>query len=75
VLASRLIGYVTHTGELPVATGAAGVVLITTVVVDTGDTHVPMVAVTEYVPAISNVAPAIEGFCAEELKEFGPVQL
>ena len=53
----------TQTGELFVAEGAAGVGLITTVVVPAAlGGHPPTVAVTEYVPAFAEVTFAIVGF-------------
>jgi len=41
--------------------------------VPTAEVHPPAVTVTLYVPAIAVVALAIDGFCAEETKLFGPV--
>jgi hypothetical protein len=75
VLAVRLIGFPKHTGLLLPAVGAAGVGLTTTVVVPVALPQPLTVTTNEYVPAAAKVALAIVGFCNEELKVFGPVQL
>lgn len=75
MLAKRFSVSPTQTGLLLVATGAAGSALITTVVVAVGLVQPLTVAVTVYVPAASAVTEAIVGFCSDEVKLFGPVQL
>lgn len=52
----------------------AGIGLTTTFVVAAALTQPFTVTVTEYVPALAEVAPGIEGFCDEEEKDAGPVQ-
>lgn len=51
-----------QTGVLLDATGAAGVVFTTTVVVAVGPVHPLTVAVTVYVPAASAVTETMVGF-------------
>jgi len=60
-------------GELLPAVGAAGIALTVTVTVPAGPVHPATVAVTEYVPVAAVVAFAMEGFCEDEEKPFGPV--
>ena len=55
------------------AVGVAGVAFTTTFVVPAADVHPLTVTVTEYVPASPSAAFARVGFCAEEVKLFGPV--
>ena len=62
-----------QTGLLLPGAGVAGIGLTVTAVVPNVLVHPATVAVTEYVPLAATVAPAIEGFCVDELKEFGPV--
>lgn len=64
-----------QTGLLLEAVGAAGVVFTTTAVVPTAEVHPPTVTVTLYVPAAAAVTPVMVGFCNEEAKLLGPVQL
>lgn len=71
----RLIVFDVHTGELLEGVGVAGVLLTTTAVVPTADVQPLVVTVTLYVPAIAVVALVIDGFCTDDEKEFGPVQL
>ena len=73
VLAVRVNVEPAHKGLLLPAVGATGLGLTTTTVVPAGPGHPATVAVTEYVPDAAVVAPAIEGFCVEEEKLFGPV--
>ena len=75
VEAVRLIVEPTQRGLLLDAVGAAGIALTTTVVVPAGPVHPATVAVTEYVPALAATEVAIDGFCVEAVKPFGPVQL
>lgn len=57
------------------AVAAAGVGFTTTlVVVATVEVHPPTVICNEYVPAFTNAAEAITGFCTALEKLFGPVQ-
>ena len=56
-----------------VAVGVAGVALTTTLVVPAAEVQPLTVMVTEYVPASAVVAFARVGFCAAEVKPFGPV--
>ena len=55
------------------AVGVAGVALTATLVVPAAEVQPLTVTVTEYVPASAIVALARVGFCAEEVKPFGPV--
>ena len=52
-----------------------GIGFTTTVVMEAGEMPQLVVRVTEYVPALTEVALAIVGFCALEVKPFGPDQL
>ena len=53
--------------------GGKGFTVATT---DEGWEEQPLtVAITEYVPELGRSAPMIDGFCTEEVKPFGPVQL
>lgn len=61
-------------GLLLEGVGVAGIGLTVTTVVPAALVHPPTVTVTEYVPVAAVVAPAIDGFCTEEVKPFGPVQ-
>ena len=63
-----------QTGLLLLGLGVAGIGFTTTTIVPVGPAQPPTEAVTLYVPAANNVAPAIEGFCIAEVKPFGPVQ-
>ena len=60
-------------GELLDAVGDAGIALTVTTVVAFVLVHPATVTFTEYVPVSAVVAPTIDGFCEEEVKEFGPV--
>jgi len=62
-----------HTGELELAVGAEGVWLTVTETEPALPVHPLTVADTEYEPASDVEALVIEGFCAVELKLFGPV--
>lgn len=62
-------------GLLLPTVGAAGVGLITTVVVLCGLVHPPIEIVSEYVPEAATVTPLIVGSSKPEVKLFGPVQL
>jgi hypothetical protein len=64
-----------QTGLSLLAVGADGIALTVAVVVAAEDVHPLAVAVTVYVPLAPVVAPEIDGFCAVEVKLFGPVQL
>ena len=55
------------------AVGVAGIGLTTTFVVPAGEVQPLTVTVSEYVPASPAVAFARVGFCADEVKPFGPV--
>src|SRR5215212_7774643 len=55
------------------AVGVAGVALTTTFVVPAAEVQPLTVMVTEYVPASAVVALLRVGFCADEVKPFGPV--
>jgi hypothetical protein len=69
----RLIVFPVHTGVLLDADGVAGVALTTTAVVPAAEVHPFVVTVTLYVPVAAIVTEPMEGFCADELKLFGPV--
>jgi len=74
-LAVKLSVTPVHTGLLLDAIGAEGVwFIVATVVPAELGGHAPSVAITEYVPFAAVVTPAMEGFCEEEVKLFGPVQ-
>jgi len=62
-----------HTGLLLESEGAAGVGLTVTLTVPALPVHPATVAVTEYVPDAAVVAPAMLGFCVEDVNPFGPV--
>lgn len=64
-----------HTGELLDAAGVAGVALMITAVVPAAEVHPLSVTVTLYVPVAAVVTEVMFGFCSDELKLFGPVQL
>ena len=53
--------------------GVAGAGLTMTLVVPAAEVHPLTVIVTEYVPASAVAALACVGFCADEVKPFGPV--
>ena len=55
--------------------GVAGIWLTVAEVEPTADVQPLDVTVRLYVPVAAAVAFAIEGFCAEELKPLGPIQL
>ena len=56
------------------AVGVAGIELTTTFVVPAAEVQPLTVTVTEYVPASARAAFVRVGFCAAEVKPFGPVQ-
>jgi len=62
-----------HTGELLPNIGV-GVTFIDTIV-EAVLVHVPILTVTEYVPAVVAVTLGILGFCNVDVKPDGPVQL
>ncbi|MBI3509154.1 MAG: hypothetical protein HY064_00710, partial [Bacteroidetes bacterium] len=61
-------------GELLDAVGGDGTGFTVTTVVALLLVHPATVTFTEYVPLAATVAPAIEGFCDDDEKLFGPVQ-
>ena len=63
-----------HTAELFDAVGADGIAFTTTVVL-TGTLVHCVVTVTEYNPAFAELTLLMTGFCCEDVKPFGPVQL
>lgn len=71
----RLIVDPAHTGELLPAVGVEGIEFTDTVVVPAELVQPDTVTVTEYVPALAAEALLMLGFCAVDVKEFGPVQL
>jgi hypothetical protein len=71
----KLIVLFSHTGLLLVAVGAAGMALTTTLVVPAILVHPFTVAVTEYIPPLVAATLVNDGFCADDVKPFGPVQL
>lgn len=75
VLAVRFIGAPVQTGVLLPAVGVAGKLLTVTTTVPAALVHPPTVIVSEYVPSAASVTEGIEGFCKEDEKLFGPVQL
>ena len=64
-----------HTGVLLDGLGVDGLVFTTTDVVPAALVQPLVVTVTLYVPAIAAVTLLMLGFCSDELKLFGPVQL
>ena len=74
VVAVKFKALPTQIGLLEEAVGLVGIAFIVTFVVPTGLTQPKIVAVTLYVPLAATVAEAIDGFCNEEEKLFGPVQ-
>jgi hypothetical protein len=64
-----------HKGELAPIVNTVGVWFTTTFTVFAALAQPEIVAVTEYTPAASVVAPTIVGFCAVEVNELGPLQL
>src|SRR5262245_4746947 len=64
-----------QTGELVLTDGAEGMGLIVTRAEDAAPEHCATVAVTEYEPALAKVTLLITGFCDDEVKPPGPVQL
>src|SRR5215212_4741538 len=64
-----------QTGELVDAVGAAGIAFTTTEVLAAALLHCPTVTTTEYDPALAAVALLITGFCNDDVKPPGPVQL
>ena len=64
-----------HIGELLVATGADGVGFTATLIAPAAEVHPFKVAVTKYVPLLIVCAFRITGFCCEDVKPEGPVQL
>jgi len=75
VLDVRLSVAPSQSGPLLVAVGARGIGLTVTDVVPAAPVHPLTVTVTEYVPDAPIVALAMLGFCNEEVKLPGPVQL
>src|SRR5438045_856136 len=73
VEAKRLIVSPLQNGPPLPAAGADGAALTITFVVAGADGQPLTVAMSEYVPAIAVVALPIDGFCAVEVKPFGPV--
>jgi hypothetical protein len=62
-------------GLLTVSVGGDGTPKTFTLNVPGGLVQPLTVAVTEYIPVAIVPAPAIVGFCKDEVNEFGPVQL
>ncbi len=60
-------------GLLLEAVGVEGIGLTVTLAVAAALVHPLTVTVTEYVPAIADVEPDIEGLGADDVKPFGPV--
>ena len=56
------------------AVGVAGTLFTTTLVVPAAEVQPLTVIVTEYVPAFAIVELAMVGFCAVDVKPFGPLQ-
>lgn len=73
--AERLSVSPAQIGELQDAAGAGGVVFTVTFTVPAALVHPLTVTVTEYVPAAAALTPLMTGFCSDEEKPFGPVQL
>jgi hypothetical protein len=74
VLAVRFSWSPAQSGLLLPAAGAAGIGFTVTTTVPAEPEHPATVAVTEYVPLAAVVAPAIEGFCTDEVNPLGPLQ-
>jgi hypothetical protein len=64
-----------QTGELLSIVGVEGAMKTLTLNVAGGLVHPLSVVVTEYIPVATVPAPLITGFCCDELKALGPVQL
>ncbi|GAC1589907.1 MAG: hypothetical protein NVS3B19_10180 [Ginsengibacter sp.] len=64
-----------HKGPLFERTGAAGIGLITTLVADDNDAQLLTVATSLYVPAFRALTLVIDGFCNDDVKPPGPLQL
>jgi hypothetical protein len=64
-----------HIVPLFEAVGAARFGLTTALTVPAALVQLPTVALTEYVPVAAVVALVIEGFCEDDVKPLGPVQL
>jgi TctA family transporter len=64
-----------HTGPLFEAAGVSGIGLTVASTEPAAELQPLSVTMTLYVPESAVVALVIEGFCSEELKPFGPVQL
>jgi hypothetical protein len=64
-----------HIGALLLGTGADGVELTTTEIVPIGLEHPAAVINNVYVPVASVETPVMVGFCTDDVKPFGPVQL
>ena len=73
MLAVRFSDDPAQIGLLLPAVGADGVGFTATVVVAAELGHPLTVTVTEYVPAIADVAFVIDGFCDDDVNPFGPV--
>lgn len=71
----RLIALPSHTGELEPAVGAAGIGFTTITTVPAAEVQPSSVMVTPYVPASADVDTAIDGFCNDDEKLFGPVHV
>ena len=64
-----------HRGEFAATVGVAGIGFTVTATVPEAPGHPATVAKTEYVPVAAVVAPESVGFCKDEEKLFGPLQL
>ena len=73
LLAVRFSVLPAQIGLLLDAVGAAGIPFTVTRTVPAMPVQPATVAVTEYVPLAAVVAPAMLGFCVEDVKLFGPV--
>ena len=74
VVMQKLVDELWHAGPAFDAIGVTVKALIVTFTVEAGEVpQVAVAAVTLYVPAPAEVTLVITGFCALEVKPFGPV--
>jgi hypothetical protein len=65
----------THAGVFAPNAGAEGTARTVTLKVPGRLVHPPLLAVTEYMPVARLEAPVMAGFCEDDVKPLGPVQL
>ena len=74
-MADRVNVWPEQIGPLLLGAGVAGVSLTVAAVEPAAEVQPLEVTVRLYVPAAADVAFGIDGFCKEEVKPLGPVQL